>query len=422
MVHHLTTGLFSCVSGFPSHSYSIFLSLYLSQLPTHHLSLSLPQPVDLSLLCFPWTTWPGSLPQLHSSRTDVIQIQLNKWPYKFPPIISPGAAGMCGSSLGTRQVGGWEIHGTHRPRQLGPVWESMGAVWMRRNLGVQVCVCVGGGWVCSLGATVGVGVREAGQWVGDSRPLSVSLPGTRPQGHFKSAHPKTETPIRPLSDPAKSSQVKCVCACVHLCMCVCICTCVKMYLTGSQSNPANSSTSLHLQSSPSLSSHSQSLAYKSAVYSVNKHGGNKLKCETWTVLTNKQIINESVWMHMWVSGKGLWWDVNPWKQQGGTFKLEIYCSYHVKLFFGNSSYSVFLFLGLAWIKRLSGSWHAMWLSWVKDPSIRESSHSVVQYKGNYAFLINVLLSVWKRGALSTRVDFLEMWVCVCVCRSSLFLN
>lgn len=52
--------------------------------------------------------------------------------------------------------------------------------------------------------------------MGEPRPPSVSLPGTSPRGQFKSAHPETETPIRPLS---VESACVCVCVLVQLCMC-----------------------------------------------------------------------------------------------------------------------------------------------------------------------------------------------------------
>lgn len=86
------------------------------------------------------------------------------------------------------------------------------------------CVCVYRMWEWGL-----LSVREAGEWMGDSKPLSVSLPGTIPQGHFKSAHPEMETPIGPLSNSAKSSQVR---SYVHLCMCVSAHMCPKMLCTG----------------------------------------------------------------------------------------------------------------------------------------------------------------------------------------------
>lgn len=50
--------------------------------------------------------------------------------------------------------------------------------------------------------------------MGEPRPPSVSLPGTRPRGQFKSAHPETETPIRPLS--VESACVCVACAAVHV--------------------------------------------------------------------------------------------------------------------------------------------------------------------------------------------------------------
>lgn len=127
---------------------------------------------------------------------------------------------MCGSSLGTRRVGG--VRNPRNPKTQ-TAWASVrkhGCCVDESGLSKCVCVCMCGGRGCLLGAAVVVGVRGAGEWVGDSRPLSASLPGTRPQGHFKSAHPETETPIRPLSNPAKSSQV-CLraCASVHVCIC-----------------------------------------------------------------------------------------------------------------------------------------------------------------------------------------------------------
>lgn len=165
-------------------------SVHFLAFPSHSQSISMfPWSCRLIYppLCLPWTTWPGSVPQLHSSRTDVIQIQLNKWAYKFSTIISRAAAGMCllgtGAGFSGGVVGGrlWRSSDHFENSWTAQGWKNVCACYARVQRVLQCQGCRG------------------------FQTLSVFLPGTRPRGQLNQPTQRQRRRSAPAAPPPSPS-------------------------------------------------------------------------------------------------------------------------------------------------------------------------------------------------------------------------